>query len=103
MIAAEIDESRPSGSQWHRDLLAQMVLSVPGVRPAVIVPETQAALGDYLEFRHVVRNVYTFNLRTERVVELTRDMRKTFEFCRNDLLAFAAFLQKLSTADQEED
>jgi hypothetical protein len=56
LIAREVDESRPAGSHWHRDLLAQMSLTVIDVRPAVLSPEAHSALTDYLEFRHVVRN-----------------------------------------------
>ncbi len=99
LIAGEVDGSRPATPFWHRDLLAQMSLLVTGIRPAVLTTETQAALTDYLEFRHVVRNVYTFNLRPERVAELVQGLRPTFEFVQRDFLAFAAFLDQLATAD----
>jgi len=57
-------------------------------------------LVDYLDFRHLVRNVYTFNLRPERVAELVRGLRATFDLVRRDLLTFAIFLENLSTADE---
>jgi hypothetical protein len=100
VIGSEVDQSRPSGAAWHRDLLAQMMLSIAGVRPAVLETETQAALSEYLEFRHVVRHMYTFNLRVERVVELGRGLRPTFDLARRDLLRFAEFLDGLATADE---
>ena len=56
LIASDLDESRPATPHWHRDLLAQMSLVIPDVRPAVLRTETSAALIEYLEFRHVVRN-----------------------------------------------
>lgn len=100
LIAAEVDQSRPSGPRWHRDLLAQMSLHVAQIRPAVLSSEANSALVTYLEFRHVVRNMYTFDLRPERIVELVRSLRPAFELARRDLLAFAGFLTELSTADE---
>jgi hypothetical protein len=100
LIANEIDGSRPTSPYWHRELLAQMCLAIAGIRPAVLSLEAQVGLADYLEFRHVVRNVYTFNLRPERVAELVRALHPTFELARRDLLAFAEFLDRLATADE---
>lgn len=101
MIASDVDQNRPTGGNWHRDLLAQMALTVADVRPAVIADETRTALTEYLEFRHVVRNVYTFNLRPERVMELVGRLRATFDLAQRDLLKFAEFLDGLATADEE--
>ncbi len=102
MIARDVDQSIPSGSAWHRDLLAQLVLPIPPVRPAVLTSETEVALRDYLGFRHVIRNVYTFDLKPDRVAELTRGLRAVFELVQRDLLSFAAFLDGLATADQDQ-
>lgn len=101
LTAREIDNSVPAGPRWHSDLLAQMALAIPNVRPVVISQETRAALSVYLEFRHVVRNVYTFNLRPDRVAELTRGLATVFEQTRRDLLKFTDFLVELSQADSE--
>jgi hypothetical protein len=100
LIANEIDESRPTSASWHRDLLTQMSLAVTDVRPAVLSTETVLALTDYLEFRHVVRNMYTFNLRFERVVELVHGLRPVFETVQRDLQTFVEYLQELSTSDE---
>ena len=35
-IAATIDGSVPTAANWHQELLAQMCLEIPDVRPAVI-------------------------------------------------------------------
>ena len=103
LIATEIDRSKPGGPTWHRELLAQMSLTVPDVRPAVVSGETRTKLRDYLEFRHVVRNVYTFDLQPDRVTELVGGLRPSFHLARRDLLAFAEFLDGLSTADEEDE
>jgi hypothetical protein len=99
VIADDLDDRRPAGANWHRELLIQMSLDLPDRRPAVLSPEAMAALMDYLEFRHVVRNVYTFNLRPARVDELVRGLRPAFDLARRDLLAFAGFLEELAAAD----
>ena len=103
LIASDIDESRPATRHWHRDLLAQMTLAVSDLRPAVLRTDSQSALTDYLEFRHVVRNVYTFNLRLDRVKELVQGLRPTFLLVQRDLLDFARFLEDLSSASSGEE
>ncbi|HIC88970.1 MAG TPA: hypothetical protein EYP04_06170, partial [Anaerolineae bacterium] len=70
LIASEIDLGKPAGSSWHQELLRQMSAEVPRVRPAVISPQTRDRLDEYRGFRHVVRNVYTYNLDTERIQRL---------------------------------
>ena len=88
LIANEIDDSLPVGPSWHRDLLTQMAQSVPDVRPAVISSDTASALSDYLEFRHVVRNMYTFNLKSDRVAELVGGSRSAYNMAQRDLTGF---------------
>lgn len=95
-IASDVDGARPTGLAWHRNLLAQMALSVPEVRPPVISAATVTSLMDYLEFRHVVRNVYAYNLRGERVTGLLQQAPTAFGKVREELLDFAAFLQRTS-------
>lgn len=99
-VADEVDESHPMGTHWHHDLLLQMKLSIPEIRPAVLTEKSYLALLDYLEFRHLVRDVCTFNLRAERVVELVRNLRPTFDLLRKDLHVFVEFLNSLANADQ---
>ncbi len=36
IVAKEIDEKPPKGEHWHRELLLQMTLAIPGVRPALL-------------------------------------------------------------------
>ena len=103
LIADEVDGRRPAGSYWRRELLTQMSLAVPGVRPVVISSAAHVALMEYLEFRHVVRNVYTFNLRSGRIIELVHGLRPTFDLVRHDLLALAAFLDELGLSDSVEE
>lgn len=99
LIASEVDGNRPTGSHWHRDLLIQMTLEVAGARPPVLSAAAQEALAEYLEFRHVVRNVYTFNLRPQRVAQLVDGLPEALALVRHDLQRFGEFLDGLATAD----
>jgi len=96
LIASDLDASRPATPHWHRDLLAQMSLAIPDIRPAVLRSETSTALIEYLEFRHVVRNVYTFNLRPDRVAELVSGLRPTCQLVEDDLLSLARLLAAIA-------
>lgn len=69
-IGSIIDRSTPASEGWHRDLLNQMCLDLPMIRPRVLSEQTCAALEDFLRFRHVVRNVYAFRLDGDRVNQL---------------------------------
>jgi hypothetical protein len=60
-IALEIDESLPAGQKSHSDLLLQMDTRT-GKRPAVIPAALRMRLGEYMDFRHVFRHAYSFDL-----------------------------------------
>jgi hypothetical protein len=62
-IARVVDQSvvMPS-DRWHQELLEQMKIAVPTIRPAVIDSDLYQQLKAYLGFRHVVRNNYTHRL-----------------------------------------
>ncbi len=95
-IAREIDQSLPSGSDWHRSLLLQMSAELLNVRPAVLSRNTRYCLDEYRGFRHVVRNVYTFNLRPSRLQDLVADLRSCYFGLSQDLTAFCKFLDELT-------
>ena len=95
-IASHVEKYVPLGEDWHRELLLQMNVEVPGVRPAVLSAESVEALDEYLRFRHVVRNVYTFNFDLERIERLVERIRTCFKHVRSDLLAFANFLEQVA-------
>ncbi|MDW8319481.1 MAG: hypothetical protein RMN53_16755 [Anaerolineae bacterium] len=98
-IARTLDETVPAGPDWHRDLLLQMSAAIEGVRPAAISPETRFCLDEYRGFRHVVRNVYTFNLRPLRIQELTQNLRACYQRLNAELRDFALFLRALDRSE----
>ena len=99
-IARGTGEGVPVGPEWHRDLLLQMSAAIDEIRPAVIRLETRYCLDEYRGFRHVVRNVYTFNLRPARLQELTSELRPCYDAVARDLEAFADFLERLARAGE---
>lgn len=92
-IARDLDESLPKGAQWHLALLSQMTWSVSEIRPPVISSETRRCLDDYRGFRHVVRNVYTFNLVPSKIRKLVDDLPACHQRLTIDLEMFCAFLE----------
>ncbi|MEA4906187.1 MAG: hypothetical protein VB089_01120 [Anaerolineaceae bacterium] len=94
-VARTIDGSIPEGPDWHQRLLFQMSAEIPEIRPAVIDRETRIDLDEFRAFRHVVRNVYAFNLRPSRLQELVQDLSGSFGAVQKDLLGFIRFLEEL--------
>lgn len=92
-VAATVDRSVPSGAEWHRDLLQQMCIEIPGLRPAVLSPDTCATLEEFMRFRHVVRNVYAYQLDGERVQKLVRDAGRLLNQITTELEKFAALIE----------
>jgi len=98
-IASIVDQTVPSTSDWHRQLLRQMTVEVSGLRPRVLSAATATALDEYRRFRHVVRNVYAFELDPVRVEQLTIGLRPAFTQARDELEAFAAVLRDLANEE----
>ena len=96
-FAKSIDRKVPSGETWHKNLLVQMTEEIPGIRPAVISEETRTALDSYRTFRHLARNIYTFNLDAKRIRSLVENLTVTVEKVCKDISVFIAFLKSRST------
>jgi len=99
-ITRTLEKAMPGGPEWHRDLLVQMSAGVNAIRPPVITQETRYCLDEYRGFRHVVRNVYTFNLRPARLKELSMQLRDCYRSVEQDLQTFAGFLEQLAQEDE---
>jgi hypothetical protein len=94
-IARTIDRTLPESADWHQRLLVQMSIEIPGVRPAVLDRNTRMSLDEFRAFRHVVRNVYAFNFRPNRLQELVQDLSSSFGAVQNQLTIFIQFLEAL--------
>jgi hypothetical protein len=94
LIAEVVDGSIPQGENWHQMLLQQMTLEIPGIRPAVISKKAYSRLNEYLGFRHVVRNVYTYRFDPAKIEKLVEGAPGLFSQARAELLAFADFIDQ---------
>jgi hypothetical protein len=92
-IASTIDGSVPTGVNWHQELLNQMAVEVPRIRPAVISIDLKDDLEEYRGFRHVVRNVYTYRLDPDKLRPLVKNINKIWKKIDKELSAFAKFLR----------
>lgn len=70
LIALEFDGGLLGGDAWHTELLRQIALDVPDVRPPVLQPNTATQLDEYRKFRHRIRNIYATNLDPDRMAPL---------------------------------
>ena len=91
-IAPELNGGVPAGLSWHRELLGNMTLVLPGIRPAVIRRETAHALEEFLRFRHLFRNVYGFELEWPRLRALARKVPRVWRLLNTDIERFLGFL-----------
>ena len=94
-IARTIEKTVPDGPEWHQDSLLQMSAEIAGVRPAVVSLEARRCLEEYRGFRHVVRNVYTFNLQPVRLRELTGSLQDCYQAVTRDLEDLSIFLEQV--------
>ncbi len=92
-IASKVDGDIPSGERWHSDLLIQMTTPLLDIRPAVITVKIKEDLKDLLAFRHLIRNIYTFQLDEELVLRLATKLSKISEKLFGDLNVFVDFLK----------
>jgi hypothetical protein len=53
-----LDGDVPHGERWHRDLLSQATVDVPGIRPAILERDLLAELLELLAFRQFLRHAY---------------------------------------------
>ncbi|ACK70827.1 conserved hypothetical protein [Gloeothece citriformis PCC 7424] len=94
MIARTIDYSTPTGDQWYRQLLEQMSIDIPAVRPPVISQSTRTRLDEFRRFRHVVRSIYAYRLETSRVIALANQLGECHQEFEQEVQEFIEFIQK---------
>jgi len=102
-IAEQVDGSVPQGARWHTDLLNQMAYDLPNIRPPVLSSATRDALHEYRSFRHLVRNVYTYNLSPEKVKARVDRLPDAWAAVKQDMERFLAFLDAVAQAEVKEE
>lgn len=83
-IVLESGEALPAGEAWHRDLLD--LITRPGAaRAAVISTPLRDKLREYLRFRHVFRQAYSFDLRWDKMGTLVLACVETLRLLEAEL------------------
>jgi len=86
-VAVELDGEPVRGDSWHRELLLRMK-SPTAHRPALLSEELHDSLNEYLRFRHVFRNAYSFDLDWQKMSPLVLRLEETFKMLEKALDAF---------------
>ena len=84
-IAKEVDRRLPLGEEWHSELLRQMTLDIPGLRPPLITTNTGKKLREYLGFRHLFRKRYGFELDWQKLKKLLLGMPQVRSHLESDI------------------
>lgn len=100
LIISELNGSIPSGYDWPKRLLERMSIERED-RPAVISPSTAQKLQEYLGFRHIVRNLYGFELDPERIDRLVANQEPIWKQFAQEVRSFINWLQNLSEELEE--
>ncbi|WP_008313453.1 hypothetical protein [Leptolyngbya sp. PCC 6406] len=95
LVAVELNGGLPTGADWHQRLLDRMGQEREG-RPAVLAPETASHLREFLSFRHIVRNLYGFELDSSRVAALLDRYPSLWAKVLRDVKAFVEWLRTLA-------
>lgn len=73
-VALFIDKKLPEGENWHIELLSQMAKPFANIRPPIISEDLFEKLKKYLDFRHLFRHIYGFELKWERFKGLCTEL-----------------------------
>lgn len=95
-IAEDMNGGAPSSFEWHKRLLKSMSLAIEGKRPPVISKTTEKELEEFLAFRHVIRNIYGFEIDSERLRGLLEKVKPVFEHFKKDITKFLGFLRGMA-------
>lgn len=94
-IANDVNGGVPTSADRHKRLLRSMSLDIEKIRPFVISKNTEKALEEYLAFRHVVRNIYGFEIDSERLKRLIEKLPVIYKKFREEINSFIVFLKRV--------
>ena len=83
----ELGDPMPGGESWHKELLDGM-MQPTGNREPLLSPGLRGQLKEYMEFRHVFRHAYTFDLRWERMKTLVLRCEEMLQLVEGELDRF---------------
>ncbi len=94
-IARTLEGDIPVGPDWHRALLHNASLDIPGVRPPLLRAPTIAAADHLRRFRHFLRHAYAADLDAQRLDTLARVWLESGDALAADLNAVERLLEAM--------
>lgn len=94
-IVSELNGAPPAGFDWHRRLLERMGAEWQG-RPALLSTASVEALREFLAFRHILRNIYGYELDQARIAQLVDRYPDVWHQVRAEIHRFIDWLESLA-------
>lgn len=88
IVSAFWENNIGNDGAFHRSLIRRMLLTIEGVRPALLSEKSYQHLDELRGFRHVFRHAYSYGLDDERVIYLLNKVLKEQTKVLGDLNAF---------------
>jgi HepT-like protein len=86
-VEVQLDKKMSDGAFWHSQLLERMAQPSAN-HPPVISEKMRDMLRQYLNFRHVFRHAYSFELQWTKMAPLISESSNTFQLLEADLKRF---------------
>lgn len=99
-VAKSLAEPLPSGKAWHKELLEQLSIQVPGARPPLFSQDTADRLDEFRRFRHITHHVYSFDYDWGQMRRLLALAGPLLANLMDDVRAFNVFLGNVATDDE---
>jgi hypothetical protein len=81
--------------KWHRAILENLSVEVPGFRPALLSDSTRMALDELRKFRHFTRYYFEFEYDWDKILFLLKKYHTVRSQIHSELEAFEEFIQSL--------
>ena len=94
-VAKSFGQSLPTGNQWHKELLDEMTLSIPGVRTALLSKKALVKIDELRGFRHVFRNAYGFSIDPVREQVLLNSLPEISKSVKKEITVFFKQMDEL--------
>lgn len=94
IVAAFWENNVDQDGTIHKSLLNRMILTIEGVRPALLSEESFRHLDELRGFRHVFRHAYSYGLDDERVIFLLKKVLNKKADILNEIKSFLKGLKQ---------
>jgi len=90
-LISNIDGGIPKSDEWHREVLRQASLPIPGIRGPILSDKaTCDFLSELRGLRHVIRNVYVHRLKRENLLSLGKSAVDYYPRFKQEIEQFMA-------------